>query len=81
MITSVRSQSCSSRRTRQRSFTFQIRRKRFVIGNADQCLEADLFNHELTLGEELAREAFKQIGLYLLASEAEAAQVECGKVS
>jgi hypothetical protein len=38
-----------------------------VIGNAHECFDADLFEHELTLGEELAGEALEQVGLDLLA--------------
>lgn len=51
-----------------------------MVGDADQCLEADFFNHELALGEELASEAFEQVGLDLLATESEIAQFEGRRV-
>jgi hypothetical protein len=60
--------------------TFEVRRKSLVIGNADECFNADFFEHELTLGEELAGKALEQIGLNLLASESETSELVSGQV-
>lgn len=51
-----------------------------MIENADQCLNADFFEHELTLGKELVSKAIKQVGLDLLASESEACELMGGQV-
>ena len=59
----------------QTDLTFEIRRKGLVIGDADQNIEADFFEHELTLGKELAGEVLEQVGLNLLASEPETSEL------
>lgn len=51
-----------------------------MIGDADQCFEADFLDHELAFDEELASEAFEQVGLDLLATESEIAQFESRRV-
>jgi len=51
-----------------------------VVGNADQCLKADLFEHELAFGEELASKALEQIGFNLLAGESETCEFVRGEV-
>ena len=62
------------------TFTIEIRRERRVVCNASKGLEAELRNHELTLGEELKGEAFEQVALDILACEAEVAQLDSSEV-
>jgi len=59
MITSISGQSEGLWRAYPKVVTIEIRRKCFVVRNAGKGLEADLFNHELAFGEELASEAFE----------------------
>ena len=60
--------------------TFEVGRKSFVVGNADQSFNADFLEHELTLGEELASEALEQVGFDLLASVPETCEFLRGQV-
>lgn len=60
--------------------TFEVGRKSLVIGNADQGIDADFFEHELTFDEELASKALEQVGLDLLASVSEACEFVSGQV-
>ena len=51
-----------------------------MVGNADQCLNADFLEYELTFGEELASKALEQVGLNLLAGESETCEFLRGEV-
>lgn len=58
-----------------------MRTQRLVVGDVDQCLKADLLDHEATDGEKFAGEIAKETLFDLFASASKVTQIHSADVT